>query len=222
MGRNFKFSVGEFYHIYNRGTDKRAIFLTEKDFQRFLILLYVCNSTKVIHASDYQISTLIEILNLKREGTLVDLGAYCLMPNHFHLLLHEKVENGISLFMQKVSTGYTMYFNKKNERNGALFEGRFRARHADTDEYFKYLFSYVHLNPVKILEPKWKEIGIKNKEKTKEFLSSYKYSSYLDYFSKEVRKEGLILDKNSFPCYFQTEMNFEKAIVECLSYKINS
>ena len=150
------FAIGEFYHIYNRGTDKRLIFKDNIDRNRFISLLYLCNSQSAIHRSNFNTSSLNELLNIPREEPLVDIGAYCIMSNHFHLLVHERIENGISLFMQKLSTAYTMYFNKRYERSGALFQGRFKAKHLDSDNYLKYIFAYIHLNPVEIIDNGWK------------------------------------------------------------------
>lgn len=219
MSRKFQFSIGEKYHIYGRGNDKRTIFLDNRDYVRFIALLYVCNNTETIHLSDHQNSTLAELLEIERELELVDIGAYCLMPNHFHLLIHEKIINGISKFMQKVLTAYTMYFNKKYEKAGSLFSSRFRANHIDNDNYLKYLFSYIHLNPIKIIDPKWKENGISNKQKAKIFLDSYNYSSFPDY-SGEQRKERVILNTGVFPGYFNNFKEFEDFINDWLNYGV--
>ena len=163
------FAVGEFYHVYNRGTDKRKIFLSQADYQRFIILLYLANSNQPVRI-DLRRNSVEKLFEADRGKDLVDIGAYCLMPNHFHILLKEKVENGISLFMQKITTAYTMYFNKKHERSGVLFQGVFKSEHLATDNYLKYIYSYIHLNPVKLIEPTWRENGIKNKLKVKKFL----------------------------------------------------
>ncbi|MBU3925748.1 transposase, partial [Patescibacteria group bacterium] len=178
MERKFRFSEGEFYHLYNRGINKMAIFLNNIDKKRFIKLLFACNSKKPVVFKNIQGLPLEEI---ERGETIVDIGAYCLMPNHFHLLVREKTENGISMFMEKLFTAYSMYFNKKNERTGRLFEGIFKATHANKDQYLKYLFAYIHLNPVKLIDLKWKENSITDKEKAKKFLKEYAYSSYLDY-----------------------------------------
>src|SRR3989344_2009952 len=127
MARTFAFAPGEFYHIYNRGTDKRNIFTSRADRDRFLALLYLANQDEPVDLK-LQGSTLLEIV--ERSGMpLVEIAAYCLMPNHFHLLVRELEEGGISKFMQKLTTGYTMFFNKKYERSGSLFQGRFKATH---------------------------------------------------------------------------------------------
>lgn len=215
MGRKFSFAIDEYYHIYNRGTDKRTVFLDEEDWQRFSALLYLCNSERNIVFRDIPIGL---AYGYERGETLVDIGAYCLMPNHFHMLLREKVQSGISLFMQKFSTAYSMYFNIKYERSGGLFEGPFRAKHADSDNYLKYLFSYIHLNPVKIIDPEWKENGINHREKAKQYLAGYLYSSYLDYMGTE-REENKILNKEAFPQYFENIKEFGQSIDEWVAFK---
>lgn len=215
MSRVLTFSTGEFYHVYNRGTDKRAIFLDDTDRIRFMKLLYLCNSKKGFVFRDIPSSTTYEH---KKGENIVDIGAYCLMDNHFHLLLHEKTENGISAFMLKLLTAYSSYFNKKYSRTGSLFEGTFRAEHADDDNYLKYLFSYIHLNPVKIINPSWKEIGVKDTDSTKNYLKNYKFSSYLEYAGSLQRRERSILNKNAFPEYFTQVSDFEQCLMDWLTY----
>ena len=128
MSRNIEFEPEEYYHLYNRGTEKRIIFRHDKDRNRFLASLYVSNGSNTIHASNHQALTIPELLTLDRGEPLVDICAYCLMPNHFHLLVRERTEGGIARFMQKLLTGYTMYFNTINERSGALFQGKIQSR----------------------------------------------------------------------------------------------
>lgn len=212
--RKLNFSVEEYYHIYNRGTDKRNIFLDEGDRIRFMKLLYLCNTGKSIVFRDISTS---EAYEYERGETLVDIGAYCLMPNHFHLLIREKREGGITKFLGKLSIAYSMYFNKKYNRTGALFESRFKAKHVDFDEYLKYLFAYIHLNPVKIIDPEWKENGIANREVAKQYLATYSYSSYLEYIGT-IRKEGEILERIAFPEYFMKPQDFDGFIDDWLSF----
>jgi putative transposase len=215
MTRSIEFSIGEFYHIYNRGTEKRKIFLSKTDYERFVSLLYLCNSKESVQIGPTK-KSLEDILLVNRDNQIVDIGAYCLMPNHFHLLLHESIEDGISKFMQKLTTAYTMYFNKKNERTGALFQGVFKAEHANNDEYLKYLFAYIHLNPVKINEPNWKEDGIKNIKTVNKLLINYPYSSYHEY-SGSNRLEKKIINKEAFPEYFEKITDFK----EMINYYLN-
>jgi putative transposase len=178
-------------------------------------LLFACNSSE-----DFKIDNLNKkesLLNAKRGNQLVHIGAYCLMPNHFHLLLTDTGEGNISKFMKKLLTAYVMYFNKKYQRTGALFEGKFKAEHANTDKYLKYVFSYIHLNPVKLVESKWREVGIKNKSKVLKFLEQYDYSSYPDYLGIE-RPEKVILNRNAFPDYFPSRKDFKKEIFDWINF----
>jgi len=218
MTRRITFAEEEYFHLYNRGTEKRDIFLTSEDYLRFMALLYACNTNKPV-VIKLQGRTLEDVLRTQRDDNIVDIGAYCLMPNHFHLLVREKTGGGISKFMQKLITGYTMYFNKKNERTGSLFQGKFKAQHADTDRYLSYLLSYIHLNPVKLLESKWKIDGIKDKEKVENFLDGYAYSSYPDYFGTLKRGEEEIINKQCLPDYFSQEDAFERQIGDWLEYQ---
>ncbi|MFZ3020047.1 MAG: transposase [Minisyncoccia bacterium] len=213
MNRKTPFSVGEYYHIYNRGVEKREIFLDEHDYKRFLRLIFFCNSEKKIESREllgFKISEGLE----HRGQTIVDIGAFCLMPNHFHLLLKEKVDNGISIFMKKVLTAYSMYFNIKNKRSGSLFEGTFKSSHADNDEYLKYLFAYIHLNPAKIADSHWRES--KNNEDAYEFAKNYKYSSFSSYLDNS-KEESLILNYLTFPEYFTNSTEWKNSILDWLN-----
>ncbi len=219
MVRNFNFAVGEYYHIYNRGNDRRNIFSSDKDRDRFMALLYLCNTSETIHLSDYPKSALNQLLDLPRSSTLVDIGTYCLMPNHFHLLIHESEEGGISRFMQKLLTGYTMYFNRRYQRSGSLLESSFRAKHIEDDEYLKYLFAYIHLNPVKIKDPdNWDKKVIPDVKKALDFLNNYPYSSFLDYLNLN-RLEKTILNQSVFPEYFLEPREFEDFIKDWATYE---
>ncbi len=211
--RPVPFLVGEYYHLYNRGNDKRIIFLDGHDFKRFMLLLYICNSTDPFHMASFFNRGLasVEIFSVKRTNTLVDIGVYCSMPNHFHILVHEKTEGGISVFMQKLSTAYSMYFNKRYGRSGSLFEGKFKAKHIDNEPYFNWVFSYIHLNPVKLVEPTWKENGIGNPDQAKKFMNEYHYSSYHDYFIGD-RPESAVLNKDAFPEHFGQMNDFQNLI----------
>ena len=212
--RKVNFVIDEYYHLYNRGNSKQKIFLDEEDCNHFVKLLYLCNSTKSITYRDVSKN----IYDFDREETLVFIGAYCLMPNHFHILVKEKIEKGISKFMQKISTAYSMYFNQKYKRTGGLFEGKFKSQHISIDRYLKYIFSYIHLNPVKLIESKWKEIGIKNLKGVMAYLRNYQHSSYLDYLNGD-RIKSKILDKKEFPDYFHSKKSFENEIFEWLNYE---
>ena len=106
--------------------------------------------------------------------------------------------------MHKVSTSYVMYFNKKYKRTGSLFEGKFKSQHVGEENYFNYLFAYIHLNPIKLIQKDWKEIGITDKEKAIDYIKKYKYSSFIDFFDT-YRIESKIISKNSLPEYIKFE-----------------
>jgi putative transposase len=188
--RKQNFAEGEFYHIYNRGVEKRLIFQDAEDYRHFLYLLHICNTQKSILLRDIG-------KKFDRGGSVVEIGAYCLMPNHFHILVREKTEGGITLFTRKVFTAYSMYFNKKYLRSGKLFENVFKAILVDSDEYLKYLYSYIHLNPAKIIDKDWRSRNSKNR-KAFEYIFSYPYSSIQEYRNKKY----YILNPNNFPGYF--------------------
>lgn len=215
MNRNISFAEGEYYHVYNRGVEKRKIFLDASDRERFQRLLFVANSNQPVVFKLVQGLTLDKVV---RGQPLVAIGAYVLMDNHFHILVKEIRENGLSEFLQKITTGYTMYFNKKNNRVGALFQGVFKAEHVDNDEYLKYLYAYIHLNPVKLIDPEWKEKGIHDFEKAKKYLEGYCHSSYGDY-AVGKRDESVILSPEEFPDYFEKHTNFVEFVEEWMTYK---
>ena len=217
MNRKVVFAPGEYYHLYNRGVDKRIIFTEKVDYQRFLALLYLCNTTESIRTPKDFRAEYKDVFTTPRKEMLVDICAYCLMPNHFHLLIKEKSANGISLFMQKLTTAYTMYFNARHERSGALFQGVFKSQHALDDRYLKYLISYVHLNPVKLVESGWKAEGLKNKKRAEEFLENYEYSSYRD-FNGLQRFENSIVSRGILPEYFDTPLSFKESMREWLAF----
>jgi len=145
--------------------------------------------------SSRQGPTLPEVLKTEKGTPLVSIGAYCLMPNHFHILLKAANPKEASLFMQKVATGYSMYFNKRNKRTGTLFEGKFKSRRVDTDTYFKRLLNYIHANPAELYESGWKQGIVKNEKELCTKLSNYHFSSLPEYL-KIGRLESKIIEKD--------------------------
>lgn len=214
--RKTLFVPGEYYHVYNRGNSKQKIFLSRNDYKRFIALLYGTNTNQKFNYFD--LSKAGGVFEKEINDQLVSIGAYCLMPNHFHILITPLSEDGLSRFIQKLSTAYSMYFNETHKRNGSLFEGKFKSQHVKTDKQLKYLFSYIHLNPIKLIDKKWKENGIANLKKSLEYLNTYSYSSFLDYIG-QIRKEKTILKLTDFPNYFPSENHFKREIVDWLSYR---
>ncbi len=193
MATRIPFGLEEWYHCYCRGVDKRKVFLDSNDYRRFILSMHVGNGPLAAHISNLSKNKKFEELLKQPFQTkhLVGIGAFCLMPNHFHLLVKEVTEGGVSLFMQKVLTGYTMYFNKRHARKGALFANTFNSRHISDDRYFKKVVSYIHLNPVELEEGSWKK-GIGNIGKIEKRLHDYKYSSLSAFTNIENPSNSLI------------------------------
>jgi len=218
---------GEYYHIYNRGNSKQKIFLNKEDYSYFVKLLYCCNTYKNFKFREDIVKKGIDAFEFDRGEIIVSIGAWVLMPNHFHiyittshksdLWLNEE-KNRISEFMRKISTAYVKYFNAKYGRTGRLFEAKFKSVHIKNDNQAKYLFSYIHLNPIKLIDSKWKERGIKDTKKALEFINKYRWSSYIDH-QNQNRREFFILDLDNFPKYFSNIKDFNKEILTWLEYK---
>jgi len=220
MERKISFVLGEYYHVYNRGVEKRTIFLDANDYRRFLLLLHVLNTKENLKIRDLlRENSYEELLKKKNKSPIVAIGAYCLMPNHFHLLLTPIVEGGIPKFMLKLQTAYAMYFNNMNERTGALFQGAFRSEHVADDNYLRYLYSYIHLNPAKLKDKNWRECGPKDFFALREFVLSYSNSSMREYKSNNF----VIINPEPFPeyrkLYKSDQEYFEHMVDEWLDFK---
>lgn len=147
--RKTPFENGEFYHVYNRGVDKRNIFSDQDDLQRFLQSMTEFNVVDPV-GSLYENSFRLGGPTSKFDGSevekLVNFISYCVNPNHYHFILEQVTDGGISEFMKRLSGGYTGYFNNKNKRSGVLFQGKFKSIHVDSNEYLLHLSAYVNLN----------------------------------------------------------------------------
>ncbi len=145
--REIQFVNGEYYHIFNRGNNKRVVFADDQDFARFFQSMIEFNSTEPI-GSIFENSFRSNLLggSTSKSPKLVTFVCYCLNSNHYHFILKQMSDNGIKKFMHRVGTGYTMYYNKKNDSNGSLFQGRYKAVHIDSNEYLLHLSAYVNLN----------------------------------------------------------------------------
>ena len=153
--RKTEFVNGEFYHVFNRGTDKRVIFPERYDFQRFfqgMELFNVLDPIGSIYENSFrkniQLGNLVSKLELgtKQPQKLVNFICYCLNPNHYHFILQQLVDRGIEKFMHRLGVGFVKYFNQKYQRSGVLFQGPFKAVHVDSNEYLLHLSAYVNLN----------------------------------------------------------------------------
>jgi len=219
---------GEYYHFYNRGNSKQSIFIDDQDYDRFIKLLFLCNSKRPIDFKKDVVDQKIDAWEFDRGEPLTSICAWVLMPNHFHLYIKtgetpigidgENINgNGAIGFMQKMGTAYAKYFNTKYDRTGSLFEGRFKSKHILDDNQARYLFSYIHLNPVKLIQSDWKENGIKNRNKAFGFVKNYKYSSLTDWLGS-TRKESLIINKGILSNILPENFSPDNDIFQWLSY----
>jgi len=202
-----KYVKNGYYHIYNRGVEKRAIFLDDQDYRVFLHLLKyylrpdsLDKKHPVLEVSNLH---LIRPRPLKNLSSEIDLLCYCLMPNHFHLLIQQKTIDGIQTLMRKIGTSYSMYFNKRYDRVGHLFQGTYKAALIETDEYLLHLSRYIHLNPRELT-------GINP--------VNYSYSSYKNYLGikhSNWLKPNFILNffnKESSLPYLKTFPSYQKFV----------
>src|SRR3989344_881698 len=172
------------YHIYNRGVEKRNIFIEIKDYKRFISNLKEFNTIKPVLNHGRNIKTHRPLIEVRLQSgdlkkTLVEIIAFCLMPNHFHLMIRQKTKQGITEFMRKLGTGYTNYFNLKNQRVGSLFQGKFKAILLDKEKHFIHLPHYIHTNPLDLILNKDMNVN------RMEFLKKYQWSSLPDYLGIE-------------------------------------
>ena len=218
---------GDMFHILNRGVEKREIFYNESDYLRFAHGLYDFNDTN--YASPYPqrcksrgIGHAMSNGIMRTRKELVDLFCWALLPNHSHNLVQEKIDRGASVFSKKIFGGYTKYINEKHERSGVLFQGRSKIIRIERDPHFLYLPFYIMGNPIELIEPNWKEVGIKDLGKVVSFLEDYRWSSFPDIIGKD--NFPLLINKNLFYEIFQTnESKFKKDFIEWLKgYKKTS
>lgn len=188
---NSSLNKPNFYHIFNRGVEKRVIFQDVRDYHRFLITIdfYRLHPTLRKLSTHLRFNTeLPKIISGQKE--LVKIACFCLMSNHFHLLLQQLEDNGISEFLRRISDSYTRYFNIKYDRVGALFQGKFKAKLVENDKYLLQISKYIHRNPVTL--PQWN---------TK--LPEYTFSSYLGYLNKQRKFQ--FCDEKIIKSYFSNQ-----------------
>lgn len=217
-----QFSEDHIYHIYNRGVEKRKTFLDNRDYLRFIHDLFELNDEiPVQNVLYYFNSKSMEVQpryiwgqERHKRKLLVEILLFTLMPNHYHLLVKQKAENGIVRFMQKLGTGYAMYFNQRYKRVGSLFQGRFKAVLVNEEAHFLHLPFYIHTNP---LELKYGGSTSINWRGAMKFLENYRWSSFPDYIGKKnfpsVTSRKFLLD------FFTGEKNYKKETEDLLKAK---
>lgn len=198
----------QIYHVYNRGVEKRSIFLTRRDYLRFMDLInYYRFANCPIKYSYFKL-----LSNKAREETLqnledvsqklVEVLAFCLMPNHVHFLLKQLKDNGISKFMAKITNSFSHFFNIKQERVGHLFQGNFKAVRIESDEQLIHVSRYIHLNPVASYIIDFDE------------LENFEYSSYPEYMNK---KKGFC-ETQTVLSYFKNRQDYKRFIGDQADY----
>jgi REP element-mobilizing transposase RayT len=217
--RRTLFAAGEWYHCYSRTIDKSRPFENKFHIERFLETLYLANDsipipkipalhTKYSHE---------DIFTLLREQPLVAIGAYCIMPTHYHLLLQPIKDSGISEFMHAVGTSFTLYYNEDNNRIGNLFVKPFRSKHVSNDSYLHEVTRYIHLNPVELFEPEWKRGKITSFANIEKKLLSYPYNSLIE-FQGETRSQSSILNKEAIDLMGDGAIDLRHTLDEMIEY----
>ncbi len=199
--RKHRLASNNTYHVYNRGVEKRIIYKDSKDYSRFIKGLVVFNDTKLTNDFIDRFKRIINKSHQREE--IVDIIAFCLMPNHYHLLLRQRADNGITEFMRKLGGGYVNYFNLKHERVGTLFQGKFKSVLIDNDRQFLHIPHYIHLNPLDLVMSHWREKKAVNKKQVVNFLRNYEWSSYHDYTGGN--NFDIVLNKDLLNEYFSEE-----------------
>ncbi len=201
-----QFEPDSMYHVYNRGVDKRIVFSDERDYAVFLSFLKyaLLSDEELTHHEvvDGGVISQSDRFNLRRQGLhgAVELVSFCLMPNHYHLLLYQRDIDGITRLMRSIGTGYVAYFNKRHKRVGSLFQGRYKASPIKSQGYWDHISRYIHLNPL--------DIG-------RDYIS-YSYSSYRNFIGEaesEWLKPEFIMDG------FDSIESYEKFVSEYIPNK---
>ena len=196
--RVIPFINGQIYHVYNRGTEKRRIFETQRDYQRFLKTLNYYH----LEGSKPKFSQFSPTKSFKPDLSkkIVEIMAYCLMPNHFHLLLKQVREGGITELVSKLSNSYTKYFNIKHRRTGLLLQGEFKSVLIESGEQLIHVSRYIHLNPIA-------SFLVKN-------LNDYQWSSYKEY----VNNLKGFCTKDEVLGFFKPVKSYEQFCLDQVSY----
>jgi len=178
----------DFFHVLNRGVDRRKVFKETIDYIRFIHDMYEFNNTASSNGIASRQFQMLDVGHQAFEKTrkvqrelLVYIHCFALMPNHYHLLLSPAVENGIPLFMKKLNAGYTKYFNNKNERTGTLWQGGYKSVPITADSHFNFIPFYIHFNPLDLYAPEWRHQFPAEPDKALAFLETYRWSSHRDY-----------------------------------------
>jgi putative transposase len=214
---NARAAPGEWFHCYNRGVEKRDVFMLPADFRRFQLQMLCSNTSKSFMLSNVRrsdIGTLFTETPSDITRDLVEIGAYALMPNHFHIIVREIAEGGRAKFMQKLMTGYSMYFNTRHKHSGPLFAGTYKATHIESDRYLRQVTAYVLLNPVEIKIPKWKNTARNREAALFDAAAQYQFSSGPDQLTQNARPESKLISTS----LFNEDFSPQELVRDALSY----
>ena len=204
------------YHVLNRGVDKRDIVIDEKDRVRFVHDLFVLNDARSVDPNyGKRFESLEYIENFGKRNILVRIHAFCLMTNHYHLLLEEVTENGIARFMHKLNKSYSRYFNEKYKRTGTLWQGTYKKILIENDAHSLYIPYYIHLNPLDFKMPEWRDGRVKDMKRAQEILNSYRWSSHMDYCG--IRNFPSITYRDYLAPQLGPKNKYEKEIASIIS-----
>jgi putative transposase len=212
----------ELFHALNRGVDQRVIFKDTQDYARFVHNLYEFNDHAPAPAFTRRTASNVGHTMSDSREKLVDIHGWCLMKNHYHLLLSERIDSGMSLFLRKLNVGYARYFNQRHGRAGFLLQGRTKKILVDRHAYFLYILHYIHLNPLDYLQVA-KQWRIRDGQQLRDesevlfYLKSYRWSSFRDYcgtknfpslITKKLFAEALGDYENALVGYLRQDMDY--------------
>ena len=190
------FGYMEIYHVLNRGVDKRKVVLDDSDRLRFVHSLFVFNDSKRLDENHRKSGV---VLSASDRKPLVRIHAWCLMDNHYHLLLSPVDDDlkNLSIFMKKLNMGYARYFNERHKRSGYLWQGKYKKIHIEQDAHFLYIPYYIHLNPLDFTLKEWRTGEVVDVNEALKIVTQYRWSSYLDFngsknFPSIISKDLLI------------------------------
>jgi len=219
----------EFYHTYNRGVEKRKIFLENPDYFRGAHDLYEFNNANaaanlyrsIVGFTKSNISSNISGGDNKPKPRekLVNMGVWCFMPNHYHIFSCPIQDNSLSVFHKKFGIGIANFFNTKYKRSGALFQGRYKKVQVTNDTQALQLICYIHSNPLDLWKPNWKEKGLTNLEiqNALKFLKDdYRWSSHLDWWG--IKNFPSLIDTESMKRFFNNPKEYREFFINWLRY----
>jgi putative transposase len=214
MIRKEKFVPNEYYHLYSRTIFNIPEFKNNKNAKRLEQAFLISNSTKAsvayLFLKNNKGATTKDVLKILEKGEkLVDILCYAIMPDHYHLLVREKQENGTTKFIRSCNTSIAKYVNIKSDRKGSLFESRFKSKHVNSNEYLLHLSLYIHLNPLDFLvNKKWREHELLNWHESKDKLLNYQWSS-LNHFLDDGYKNNIISGEEIIKNQFDNKKEYE-------------